>query len=68
MTHAAAQIAANATAGDYLTEADVSDLTRFAAGTLRNMRSEGRGPRFLRVGKAIRYRRADVVAWLEGLR
>jgi hypothetical protein len=25
-----------------------------------------RGPKFVRVGKAIRYRRGDVISWMEG--
>jgi len=31
----------------------------------RRARREGRGPRFLKLGKMVRYRRADVEAWLE---
>ena len=49
----------------YLTEGDVARLTSFAAGTLRNMRSVGRGPAFVRVGTAIRYLRSDVIHWME---
>lgn len=29
-------------------------------------RSQGRGPRFVRIGSSIRYRRADLDAFLEG--
>lgn len=51
----------------YLTEREAAELTRFSPGTLGNMRSLGEGPKFLRVGgKAIRYRRADIIAWMEG--
>lgn len=49
----------------YLTESEASELTRFSRGTLRNMRSLGNGPRFIRVGKAIRYRRIDLIDWME---
>lgn len=31
----------------------------------RRARRERRGPRFLKLGKMVRYRRADVEAWLE---
>jgi excisionase family DNA binding protein len=34
-------------------------------GTLRYWRHVNRGPRSLSVGGAVRYRRADVEAWLE---
>lgn len=39
-----------------------------ASGTLRNMRSQGRGPVFYRVGKRIVYRRADLDAFLDRCR
>ena len=35
------------------------------AGTLANWRYQGRGPRFYKVGKHVRYRKSDVLAWLE---
>ena len=34
--------------------------------TLEAWRAVGRGPKFIRVGRAIRYRKADVEAWLAG--
>ncbi|WP_299436786.1 helix-turn-helix domain-containing protein [uncultured Rhodospira sp.] len=34
--------------------------------TLERWRRDGVGPRYLRVGRTIRYRRADVDAWLGG--
>ncbi len=34
------------------------------AGTLRNWRTAGRGPRGARIGGRVRYRRADVDAWI----
>ena len=33
--------------------------------TLYNWRANGKGPRAIRVGKHLRYRAADVDAWLE---
>lgn len=34
-------------------------------GTLRRWRSEGRGPRWVRVGRLAKYRLSDLVAWAE---
>ena len=34
-------------------------------GTLEIMRVQGRGPRFVKFGRAVRYRRADLDAWAE---
>jgi excisionase family DNA binding protein len=34
-------------------------------GTLANWRYQRRGPRFVKVGRHVRYRRSDVEAWLE---
>jgi hypothetical protein len=33
--------------------------------TLERWRQTGDGPRFVRVGRAVRYRRSDLDAWLE---
>lgn len=35
-----------------------------APGTLRKMRISGEGPRFLKLGRAVRYRAADLEEWL----
>lgn len=54
----------------FLTEDEV--VTRYrqalAAGTLRNWRSKGIGPPFIRIGKAVLYARADLEAWEAGQR
>ncbi|GAA0202881.1 hypothetical protein GCM10008944_20700 [Cytobacillus oceanisediminis] len=49
-----------------LTPADVGEHLRLSEKTLANWRCQGRGPAYLRVGRDIRYRAADVLAWLEG--
>lgn len=36
-----------------------------AAGTLRNWRHKGVGPRSISAGRAVRYRVADLDAWLD---
>jgi hypothetical protein len=46
---------------------DLSALLRIPIGTLRNWRVSGDGPPGFRVGKHVRYRRADVEAWIEEL-
>lgn len=37
----------------------------FANQTLREMRTEGKGPRYFKVGRAVRYRIVDLDAWME---
>lgn len=49
----------------YMTEGEAADFTRFTKGTLRNLRSQGGGPQFLKVGGSIRYRLSDLIAWME---
>jgi predicted DNA-binding transcriptional regulator AlpA len=34
--------------------------------TLGKWRSEGTGPTFLKVGKHVRYRERDLLAWIDG--
>jgi hypothetical protein len=48
-----------------LTEEDASRLLRLAPATLRNMRTKGRGPFFIKVGGLVRYRHVDLVDWIE---
>ncbi len=51
---------------EYLSEKQVSQRTGFALQTLRNWRFQGIGPRYAKVnGRAIRYKWADVVDYLE---
>jgi hypothetical protein len=42
-----------------------SQITGVAVGTLNNWRSQGRGPAFVRLGKAIRYRTSDLREYLD---
>ena len=48
-----------------LTEAEASDLLGLSTRTLQAWRAQGIGPRFVRAGRAIRYRRRDLIAWIE---
>ena len=47
-----------------LTLDEAAALVRTPVATLRYWRHMGIGPRSFRVGRAVRYWRADVVAWL----
>jgi len=49
---------------DVLNEREVWEEYGFTIPFLRRARRERRGPRFLKVGKMVRYRRADVEAYL----
>jgi DNA-binding transcriptional MerR regulator len=44
----------------------LSDFLQVPVKSLRRWREEGNGPRGLRVGKHLRYRRGDVMQWLDG--
>lgn len=48
-----------------LSPAEASDRLGIAVGTLRNMRSRGGGPPYVRVGRRIRYRLVDLDRWLD---
>lgn len=58
--------------GDHrVSETDAAALLGLAAGSLKNMRSEGSGPPAYRLGlngNRISYRLADLAAWIEGAR
>ncbi len=46
-----------------LTEIQAADLLRMSSRTLQAWRGQGVGPPFIRAGRAIRYRRSDVLSW-----
>jgi DNA-binding transcriptional MerR regulator len=48
-----------------MTTTDVSNELGIPVGTLRYYRSTGSGPMSFRLAGRVRYRRADVVAWVE---
>lgn len=48
-----------------LTVSDVAAWLRVDEGTVRRWACEGSGPAFVKVGTAVRYRRAAVEAWLD---
>jgi predicted DNA-binding transcriptional regulator AlpA len=48
-----------------LNEHDVARVTGLSVASVRRWRLLGRGPRFLKIGAAVRYRLEDLQAWLE---
>ncbi len=52
-------------AEDFLTETEVAARYRdqISPGTLRNWRSQGRGPPYLKVGRQVLYPRNSLEAW-----
>lgn len=50
---------------DLQTQERVSEVTGIPTGTLANYRYLGKGPRYIKIGKRVLYRRADVDAWLD---
>ena len=60
------QAAINGTDPDSLvTETQTAELLNISIRTLQAWRIKLTGPRFVRVGRAIRYRRSDLLAWIE---
>lgn len=54
---------------ELMTDAQVAQLLDVSTKTLASWRSTGRyGLAFLRIGARIRYRKSDVLAWLESRR
>jgi excisionase family DNA binding protein len=49
-----------------MTPDDLATYVGVPLATIRKWRLEKTGPRACRVGRHLRYRRADVEAWLEG--
>ncbi len=47
-----------------MTENEVADITGFKITTLRQWRYNGDGPRFIKIGRSVRYLYTDVEAWI----
>ncbi|MGI9824378.1 helix-turn-helix domain-containing protein [Agromyces sp. Marseille-Q5079] len=50
-----------------LTTSELAEYLGVHVQAIYDLRSDGRGPAGLRVGREIRYRISDVVRWLDGL-
>jgi excisionase family DNA binding protein len=48
----------------YLSTAEAAAYLGLSPGTLENMRTEGRGPRYFRLVRQCRYCRDDLEAWM----
>jgi hypothetical protein len=48
-----------------LAETQAADLLNLSSRTLQAWRVKGTGPAFIRAGRAIRYRRRDLISWIE---
>lgn len=48
-----------------LTPTQLAEMLVVPAGTLVQWRHKGTGPRSIKVGRHVRYRRSDVEKWLE---
>ena len=48
-----------------LTEAQAADCLNLSIRTLQAWRVKGCGPLFVRAGRAVRYRRRDLIAWMD---
>jgi excisionase family DNA binding protein len=50
---------------ELLTPQELAALLKLPLGTIRKQRAEGTGPPGFRIGKHVRWRRGDVMEWLE---
>lgn len=49
------------------TVSQVAEFTQTSESTLHRWRSEGKGPKAIKLGHALRYRRQDVLEWLDSI-
>jgi len=54
------------TPAEMLNERDAADLLGLRPPTLRAWRFQRRGPAFVRLGRSVRYKRADLLEFLDG--
>ena len=50
-----------------LTQKEVKEITRLADSTLEQWRLKGKGPKFIKLGRLVRYRLSDIEAYISGL-
>jgi predicted DNA-binding transcriptional regulator AlpA len=48
-----------------LNEHDVARITALSVASVRRWRLLGQGPKYLKIGAAVRYKPEDISAWLE---
>jgi excisionase family DNA binding protein len=49
-----------------LTVREAADYLRLAKSTLDRLRTTGKGPKFAKLGRVVRYDQRDLDAWLDG--
>lgn len=49
---------------DWLTETEAGELLRLSTHGLRHIRYSGKGPRFHKFGRFVRYHRVDLAEWI----
>ena len=55
----------NNTLENLLNEHDVARITGLSVASVRRWRLLRQGPRYLKIGSAVRYRPDDIAAWIE---
>ncbi|CAA7627355.1 conserved hypothetical protein [Candidatus Terasakiella magnetica] len=50
---------------EYLSTKEMAKIIKLSTRTIERLRLNGKGPKFYKIGKAIRYRRDEVEAWAE---
>jgi len=51
-----------------MTQREVKEITGLADSTLEQWRLKGKGPKFIKLGRLVRYRTSDVQAYIAGLK
>lgn len=63
MRNTSTTFAARISSTGYLTQYEVADLLRISVRTLERYRVTGAGPSYVKVGRKVIYRAADIEAW-----
>ena len=53
---------------EYLNADEAASFTRYTLSALARFRCERRGPPYIRIGRVVRYRRTDLVHWMDANR
>jgi predicted DNA-binding transcriptional regulator AlpA len=56
---------ANSSIGTLLNEHDVARITGLSVASVRRWRLLRQGPKYIKIGAAVRYKPEDISAWLE---
>lgn len=55
-------------AGTFIDEQQVADMLCQSVRTIQKWRVTGNGPEFYKLGRSVRYRQSDVLAWADARR